>query len=147
MINRQDKAYMTPHNLIYAAGYLIMVIASFMPYVHTDEKNMSLMEGNDGIFFLMCAVLAGIFIVYNREKIVGVLSVITVYLGAYELAHTYGIMSKTGKAVTLCAGYYVLFAGTVVVLVGAAYFIYTHGLKNVINRLFERFFPLKQKEV
>lgn len=146
MSNRQNKSYLTLHNAVYAAGYLLMVIACFMPYVYSDEKNMTLMEGNDGIFFLICAMLAAIYIVYDKKKVVGVLSVITVYLGAYELAHTYGIMTKTGKAVAIRAGYYVLLAGTVIVLVAAAYFIYIHGLKDGINRLFEKIFPVKRKE-
>lgn len=146
MGNRQNKTYLTLHNAIYAVGYVLMVIACFMPYVYTDEKKMTLMEGNDGIFFLICAVLAGIYIVYEKKKIVGVLSMITVYLGAYELAHTYGIMTKTGKAVSVCAGYYVLLVGTIVLVVAAAYFIYNYGLKNRINHLFERISTLKQKE-
>lgn len=130
-------------NVVFVCGCVLVVIASFMPYVHSDQKTMSLMEGTDGIFFLIFTVLIFIFIAFNKEKIVGILGLVMVYFGVYELLHTYGIMSRTGQVVTLKAGYFVLLAGTVVLLAGGSYFVYCHGLKDLINRVFDRFFPLK----
>ena len=134
---------MTGLNLWFAIGCILVVIASFMPYVHSDQATQSLMEGTDGIFFLMFTVLIFIFIVFDKENITGVLGLIMVYFGAYELLHTYGIKSRTGQAVTLKAGYFVLLFGTAVLLVGGSYFVYSHGLKTWINRIFDRFFPVK----
>lgn len=136
---------MTGNHLVYAVGCILMVIASFLPYVHTDDKNLSLMDGTDGIFFLMFAVLIFIFIVFDKTKVVGVLGLVLTYCGACELIHTYEIIKKSGQVQTFQAGYMVLLAGTVVILAASSYFVYRHGLENRINRIFDRIFPEKNK--
>ncbi len=137
---------LTGNNLLYGLGCFIMVIASFLPYVNMDEKSMSLMDGTDGIFFLMFAVLIFIFIAYEKKKIVGILGLVLTYCGAYELVHTLGFISKTGQTVNFKVGYFVLLVGTLVVLAASSYFVYRNGLKDLINRIFDRFFPMNESE-
>lgn len=144
MKNKLENWKLTGNNLVYALGCIVMVLAGFLPYVHSEGHNMSLMDGNDGIFFLMFAVLIFIFIVFEKKKVVGILGIILTYLGAYELAHTFGVMSKTGQALSLKPGYFVLLAGTLIVLAASSYFVYRNGLKDLINRVFDRFFPVKE---
>lgn len=133
-------------NRTYIVGCSILILASFLPYVNRDQTKLSLLDGTDGIFFLMFSVLIYIFIAFDREKVTAVLAIVMVYLGLYELAHTYSIMSKTGKAVSLEIGYYVLLAGTVMVLVGVAFYVYQNGLKDRIGKIFDRFFPAKEEK-
>lgn len=144
MKNKLEEWKLTGNNLVYALGCMVMVLAGFLPYVHSEGKNLSLMDGTDGIFFLMLAVLIVIFIVFEKKKTVGVLGIILTYLGAYELAHTYGVISKTGQAISYRPGYFVLLAGTCIVLAASSYFVYRNGLKNLINRVFDRCFPVKE---
>lgn len=132
-------------NRTYIVGCAILILASFLPYVNRDQTKLSLLDGTDGIFFLIFSILIYIFIAIEKEKVTAVLAIVTVYLGLYELAHTYGIMSKTGKAVTLEIGYYVLLAGTVMVLVGASVYVYQKVLREKIGRVFDRFFPAKEE--
>lgn len=141
-----EKLRLTGLNLVFACGCILVVLASFMPYVYSDQKTWSLMEGTDGIFFLIFTVLIFIFITFEKEHVVGVLGLVLVYFGTYELVHTYGIMSKTGQEVSLKSGFFVLLFGTLVLLVGGSYFVYNHGLKEWINRLFDRFFPIKEEK-
>lgn len=141
-----DRWNLKGNHLVYAIGCLFMVIAGFLPYVNNDKGNLSLMDGTDGIFFLMFSVLMFIFIVFDKEKVVGVLGIIAVYLGAYELAHTFGVMQKTGQAIALKQGYFVLLMGTIIILAASSYFIYRHGLKAFINKIFDRLFPVKETE-
>ena len=131
-------------NMIYICACVVIVLASFFPYVYSDQKTMSLMDSTDGIFFLMFTILIFIFIVYERKKTVGILSIVLLYLCAYELIHTYSVMSKSGEVISLKIGYYILLLGTVVLLVGVGSFVYQNGLKQQINKLFEKFFPLKE---
>jgi len=146
MPSRGPAAYFGGLNLGFFIGCIAMVVAAFMPYIRDTEKKMSLMDGNDGIFFLGFTVLVFIFIVFERKNIATVLSAVLVYLGAYELVHTYGVMSKTGKVVTLQAGYYVLLAGTVRLLGMVICYVYRNWMKDMLGRLFDRFFPEKKEE-
>lgn len=140
------RAYLKGINIGYLAGCISMTVAAFMPYIRDSEKKLSLMDGNDGIFFLGFAVLICIFIAFERRKTVAVLSAVMVYLGAYELVHTYGVMSKTGMVLSLQPGYYVLLAGTVILLAMVIYFAYRNVLKDALGRLFDRMFPVKKEE-
>lgn len=141
-----NRLKLTGLNIIYITGCIVSVLACFMPYVYSEQKTMSLMEGTDGIFFLMFAVLIFIFIAFEKEKVVGVLGLVMVYFGIYELTHTYGVMSKTGQAVSLKTGYFVLLAGTIIMLAGVSYFVYRNGLKDIINKVFDRLFPMKDEK-
>lgn len=139
-------SYFRGLNIGYILGCIAMVVAAFMPYIRDTEKKMSLMDGNDGIFFLGFTVLVFIFVFFERGKVVTVLSAVLVYLGAYELVHTYGVMSKTGKVITLQAGYYVMLAGTVLLLGMVICYVYRNWMKDMLGRLFDRFFPEKKEE-
>lgn len=130
-------------NLVYAIGCCIIILASFLPYVYCEQQTMSLMEGNDGIFFLMIAVLIFIFIAFEKKKITGVIGIVMVYLGTYELIYTFTVMSKSGQVIDIKAGYYVLLMGILVMLAASSYFVYRNGLKDIINKVFDRFFPVK----
>lgn len=129
---------LTGMNLVYALGCIIMIVASFLPYVSSDEKKLSLMDGYDGIFFLMLAVLIFIFIVYEKKKAVGILGIVLTYLGVYELIHTFQVAGKTALGISLQLGYFVLFAGTLVILSASGYYVYNNGLDKVITRIFCR---------
>lgn len=141
-----DGAKWKGWNRTYVVGCAILILASFLPYVNRDQTKLSLLDGTDGIFFLMLSVLIYIFIAIEKEKVTAVLAIVIVYLGLYELVHTYSIMSKTGKAISLELGYYVLLAGTVMVLVGAAVYVYQKGLRDKIGKIFDRFFPAKEEK-
>lgn len=130
---------LTGNNLIYAIGCVVMVIASFLPYAYVEEKNLTLMDGNDGIFFLMFTVLILIFIAFEKRKVVGVLGVIMLYFGAYELIHTFYVLHGRHQINSVRAGYFTLLVGTIVILAASSYYIYRNGLKDAINKLFDKF--------
>ena len=144
-IQSKRKAWkLTGNNLVYALGCILMMIAAFLPYVCSDENNLSLMDGTDGIFFLMLAVLIFIFISFEKNKTVGILGIVLTYCGTYELVHTLGVIGNSGQVIAVRTGFYVLLAGTLIILVASSYFVYRNGLKNLINRVFDRFFPAKE---
>lgn len=138
MKEKLKKWNMAGNHLVYAIGCIIIVLASFLPYVISNEKSMTLMEGYDGIFFLMMAVLIFIFISYEKKTTVGVLGIVMTYLGAYELIHTATVLNKREKLNNIQFGYFVLLVGTLVMLVASSIFVYQKVVKKVVRKVSEK---------
>lgn len=140
-----ERWKLTGLNLFYALGCVLLIAAGFFPYVKAEGRTWTLMDGTDGIFFLIFAVLIFIFISFERKKVTGILNLVTVYFGLYELLHTFSVILSEEADVKLRAGYFVLAAGTAVLLFGGCCFIYQHGLKQLLELLYDRLHSRKKK--
>lgn len=131
------KLKLTGNYLWYAVGCVIVIFACFLPYINNKKENMTLMEGTDGLFFLMLSVVMYIFIWFGQEKITGILEIVLTYLCVYEVTHAIKYALKIQRLDVLKPGFWLLLIGAVVLFIGAAKYVYANGLKNVIIKFKE----------
>ncbi len=116
---------MKKEKMISLAGCVILILCTFLPYATAEllgmKESVTLIEGGDGIFFIILAALALVFTFLDKKIIVLIASALTVLITIVEIsafskqidANIYGSMIHRS------VGFFLMIIGTIVLVVGA----------------------------
>lgn len=108
-------------NFIAIIAAIVLALGAFLPYASVSifgiSKSTSLLDGGDGIFFLVAAVIALIFALFNLNVGVIIMGVISIGLAVFEAVTFENSNTDALGLLNKEIGYYLMIIGAIAVFV------------------------------
>ena len=121
-------------NFISVGGAAGLALGAFLPFVSISffgmKNSVSLIDGGDGIFFIILAVIAVALAMFGKNVGVTVTGVLSVALALFEANNIKNNDSEYAAFINREAGYYLLILGAIVILGAGIYGIISNRKKK-----------------
>ena len=121
-------------NYIAMGGAAALALGAFLPFVSISffgmKNSVSLIDGGDGILFIILAVIVAALSMFGKNIGVTVTGILSVALALFEANHIKNNDSEYAALINREAGYYLLILGAIVILGAGIYGIISNRKKK-----------------
>ncbi len=107
----------TSMNVVRVIASVVVILATFMPFVSALGYNKSLIDGGDGYIFMGLAAVVIVCDLIRKAAPAMVISILTLGFAIYEIVDTQKIASQAFGLIQNGIGFYLLILGSIAMVI------------------------------